>query len=616
MDNQNKELIEGLPAGYPATSSSEIESRNILQFLLGSKHIRGEIKVMDKYPNSDGILEIIDEARIPIAKIDIQLKTLEEKNYKTPKYQCDRSFLAYCQNSILPVILFVVNVDEKKAFWLHVNRAVILEASNKINGNSVSISIPVQNCIDGVTSSHFYEWGKIAKEIRKKIWNYDSMFEQQKSLELRLNNIIEKTENPLSLPLPITRELHKFLDEYNYILDIEFTAIKNILYPNFWKIGMGIISYTLTELDFVMYPIEYNKNQTLIKEVELNEKTDLFAELSAGNILQYSRLSNSEKIRNYPKQYAYEDLDDVILKTVQQNNLPIPDVFLANEYLISFIDRYHLFLGFEKFSQEYSLKDLKFRLNSLLPLVIAIENNFAEWVTECSYSIDSYSSFMPSDFHRRTVITAQKMIKEGTEPKVKVTIVSELYNLELINFYIDLLFELSNNTIRRVYQINQKGKEKIGEVSWKAWNKDALCNNFQIFINNFHRCYQLYIEEHFPRLKKTLKISEEDYLSLFYLLNFDDTKATEPVLEIYYLRPLKREQPCIYFFKIEESPINRYKYWVAREFDCTVNEQDYTIVRMEGMRIDFMFDISPTYSYIKKVLLEKLKKYFSESKKI
>ena len=71
---------------------------------------------------------------------------------------------------------------------------------------------------------------------------------------------------------PIFRELHIFLDYYNKLLDDDFKTIKTILYPSYWKIGIGIIDYQDKSIIFLLYPIRYELNDTLIKEINSNSK--------------------------------------------------------------------------------------------------------------------------------------------------------------------------------------------------------------------------------------------------------------------------------------------------------------------------------------------------------
>ena len=615
MNPEENKIINAEPAAFPATSTAELENKNVLEHLLGMKYMRGEIRAMDKYPNSDGILEIIDDRRIHVGYIDVQLKTLAIQDYASPKYQCELEFLSYCEKALLPVILFVVNRNDKKAYWRHIDRSTLLEVAPKIKGATISVPIAIENCIDGSNDNHFTEWTAIINDLRKRNWQYEQSIERQKILESEISKIIEKTDNPINLPLPAVKDLHGFLDQYNYILDIEFPTIKNILYPNFWKIGLGIVSYDFTGYYFILYPVEYKKNQTLIKYVEITPQTDFSRDMFEGSVLLTAMGKSIEKIRDYPKQFAYDLLDDSILKAVKENNLPIPDEFIAHEYLVNFIDKNCVYLDLEKDAQQYDLNDLKYRLQKLLPMHSTLDKTYADWVRESKDSVESYQNYRPGGYHKDSLAEAQKKIDEGFEPQVKVTIISLEFNIDLIYFYIDYLQELRISSAKRQYLTRMRNIDMYGVELWKTWNKDVLWKNFQTVVDNFQRCYDLYVSVHFPKLKEVLKISETEGISKAYLLRFDDEKKYQPNIEVYSLWPAKPDHPITYFFVDPDDNIDRRKYWIDRELECTIHGKYYSYTEVQGFGFDFMFEISPIYAYIKMEITRKLKKYFSDNLK-
>src|SRR5574337_1581776 len=192
MSEEKDKLFDEKPAPYPATASSEMETKNIFQSLIDTRYIKGEVRSMDKYPNSDGILEITDEAQFPVGKIDIQLKTLQPRNYHSPGYSIDRSFIAYCQTSVLPVILVVVNRKDKIAYWRHMDADTLRESRQNIVGVTYALSIPSENKIDGIQNTYIAAWTQKAKEVSEKLWNYDSEHEKRKALELEIKKVTEK----------------------------------------------------------------------------------------------------------------------------------------------------------------------------------------------------------------------------------------------------------------------------------------------------------------------------------------------------------------------------------------------------------------------------------------
>lgn len=618
MQDEISKFIDGKPASYSSTSATELESKNIFQSLLDTRFIKGEIRVLDKYPNSDGILEITDAEQIPVGKIDIQLKTLQPKNYSSPSYQCERSFFSYCENSPLPVILVAVNRQDKNAYWLHIDAVTLKNVASKMTGESYTISIPLENCIDGVKREYIEKWTEKAKEIVTKVWNYDSLHEQKRTIETQLEELNHRLQNPTKLPLQVLRAIHNYLDKYNYVLDIEFSSVKEILYPNYWKIGIGIIKYTFADIRYILFPVEYKKEQTLIKEVVFDENTDIGLEMIHGNILVFVSSKDINDLRDYPVQTTYKSLEDSILGVAGKYKFPIADNFIAHEYLVSFIDRNHVYLDMEADQNTYSLEELKYKLFKVLPVLAATELGFADWVTECNHSIDSYSSWETSLHFKKTVADAIKKLKEGFVPKVKVTITSELYNIDLITNYINYLQNKGLSSANRQYELGQFDEAKYRNATplKQTWNTDILWKNTQLFFRQHYKLYNKYIDTHFPLIQHLLQIIPAEAKTIFCLLISDVTKGG-PYLEIYYLRPDKPAENELYFFADTDAdnPIDRRKFLLEDKWECVVGDKTYQIIEMHVQTLDFMFEISPTYALINKKLQEKLKKFFYEKQR-
>ncbi len=617
MTTERPKLIKGKPASYSSTSAAEIESRNIFYQLIDTRFIKGEIRVLDKYPNSDGILEITDSEGIPIGKIDIQLKTLKPRNYSSPVYSCEREFFAYCENSAIPVILIVVNRKDKVAYWRHVDYNTLLEVSGNLIRKNYTVSIPKENCIDGNSMDYLETWTQKAKEVIEKVWNYDSVKEQKKLLEEQLKELDSKMQNPTRLPLLILKDIHKFLDSYNYILDMEFGAIKQVLYPDYWKIGIGIISYEIGNIKFLLYPVEFKKSQTLVKEVRANDYADFFKEMYQGNILLLMNLLTDAKIRKHPSGFAYEILEESISKVAGKYNFPIADEFIAHEYLISFIDRNHGYLDMEKGALSYQLKDLKFKLYSVLPMIAATEKSYADWVVEYNDDIDSYSHWKSSEQHKKRIKESVQKIREGFIPKVKVTMTSGLYNIDLITYYVNFLESKGVYEAKRKYKPGQRDENIYGNEVWKAWNKQILWSNLKLFLDNFHRLYEKYLKTHFPYIQDSLAIVLNDEITIVYILQFDEIKGGRPFMDVYYLRcSISGKGEVLYFLEEDPNkPIDRIKFGIENKWDCMIDGIKYEILSCQAQVLDFMFTYSPMYTLINEKLSEKIRQFFADKKR-
>ncbi|HTB52335.1 MAG TPA: DUF4365 domain-containing protein [Ferruginibacter sp.] len=616
MYNKRKNLINAPSTPYAKTAKAELDSRKIFLHLIDSQFIRGEISQNDKTPATDGILEIIDDNQRLIGKIEIQLKTLNPKSYKSLSFQCKDSFLASCENATLPVILIVVNRTEQKVYWRHIDSDTLVEVSKKLVGKkSCTIKISPENSIGNGNTNYITQWGQKAKDTRDKVWNFDILEKQYFEIEKELELVNSKLKKPISLSVESLREINEFIDCYNDILNREFRSIKEIIYPNYWKIGIGIISYQIYNVVFILFPIKYTDDQILIKEIQGEDLPLLEEGFSQGTVLLRSFMKSKDKIKDTPSQYAYELLESNILRIAGKQNLPIPDEFIAHEYLVSFIDKNAGYLDMDSQLDSYLLNELKDKICSILPMVGATSHGYADWVTEHDDDIDGYSHWKyPSSYHQKHIADCIIKINEGFVPKVKVRITSQLYNIDLINYYINFLENKGITETKRQYKKNQINR-LIGSLTWNGFTKEALWNNIKLVFQDFNHLYNLYLKTHFKHIEHTLKLSSiNEHTTIIYVFYFNETHR-HPQLSAYRLNPKILEKGEIIYLLAEDpnNPIDSKKFAIS-DYKCFYNNKEYEIVHIKNIPLEFLFTFSPTYSLINEKLTEKLRGFFKEKK--
>ena len=151
-------------APYPATSASEIKSVTTLMHILDRTQIIPETKFLDKIPNTDGIIDVTDKNRVSIGKFEVQIKTLDKKNLEKPKHQCEKTFLAFAEDSILPVLLIVVDAKNEKAYWEYFGHSLLLELSLQIKGASISVPLEKGKVIEKNNNGYIDAWIQIIKK--------------------------------------------------------------------------------------------------------------------------------------------------------------------------------------------------------------------------------------------------------------------------------------------------------------------------------------------------------------------------------------------------------------------------------------------------------------------
>jgi hypothetical protein len=80
------------PAAYSPTDHSESRAINCLNDLLDDPSIKSHIVQRDKTPNVDGFVELVDDRSIPIGKIEVQVKYLNNADRRRMAYSCKLPF--------------------------------------------------------------------------------------------------------------------------------------------------------------------------------------------------------------------------------------------------------------------------------------------------------------------------------------------------------------------------------------------------------------------------------------------------------------------------------------------------------------------------------------------
>jgi hypothetical protein len=166
----------GFPAPYPLTTPTEMDSKKTFDYVTDSRYIKLEVRISDKVPNTDGTIEITTEDQSPIGKLEIQLKTLDKANINSPRYQCHKSFISYCRISTLAVILVVADNQNNCVYWLYMDDKTIADAKSRLKGETVNISIPIENKITKGSTDYISKWVEIVKFVKKKLDDHDSLF--------------------------------------------------------------------------------------------------------------------------------------------------------------------------------------------------------------------------------------------------------------------------------------------------------------------------------------------------------------------------------------------------------------------------------------------------------
>jgi len=595
---KNTSIKQGKPAPYPGTAPAELDAVSAFFFLINKTHIKGEIKALDKNPNGDGILDYTTADQISLGKFEVQVKTLQPKDYKNPKYQCEKDFLSHCYHTNVPVILIAVNVKDTIAYWMHIDNAVIDDAENRIRKDSLVMIFPTGNIVTKEDLAYLPQWEKIVLDdvtLRKEAQAVKASHEKQ---EAELAGIREKLGPPLLATSSEIRVFQIFIDAFNGLLDREFQAIKLVSYPGYWKIGVGLVSKNEEAVTFFLLPIPFGSSEALIRQLEnIKPFEDLRYFHSHQALMMLSR--SMDTLERSAVDQSFNLLRSEVMRVINKHLFPLPNVFLANEFVSSFMQSFRVFLGFSMEQTTCTLQELQLLITTILP--VAIESGFsfiAEGITKMENSIDSERDRRAHPHYQQRLLDAREKLRVGYVPVVQIQLTSQLFPIPLLLYYITYLQSVSQTECIVVYTGGQTRFNNAKLVP-SGWNKPVLFDNLRVFFENFASIYSAYIAAHFPLIQDELEMFQDCQLAIFQLMTTGYASEKAHIL-CYRMQHEDRSQFSTMFFldTDTDNPIDRKRWEQNRDPSCRVNGKNYTITSVTGMPVKFIFEPSPTYALI------------------
>lgn len=605
-----KKIIDSTPAPYPKTSTPEYEAVVTLINIINKNRIKFDLNILDKFPNTDGIFEIVSKSQIPIGKIDIQVKFLPQKNTKKPKYQCTKDFLAFCEQSILPVLLVVVDVQSEKAYWIHVNRSVLIELSENIKGETVNLDVPKSNLIAKNENEYINQWEIIVSTYLTRLIDFDELKDELELSKTKYQKLQEITNPALCIENEIFSEIHFFLDYYNNLLENEFSIIKDIYYREYWKIGLAYSTYEDTRLSYSLYPIKYNYNDIQIKVLEEKEA------LKSRDFINYVGHNVENPIKIKPLEYAFKYIIDDLKKIVDNNILLHIDEFIANEYIISFIDKYLDILGLEKEQSNYSIEDIEKAISTFLPLFC--EEQAKKKISsneKILVDLDMFYFHVFPDERKAYSLKAKERFDKGETSENSFAYKSDSFNFRYLSALVKHLENIGKTNATRLYP-NKKYHEKQRSFIWKIYNSEEIEKIVSLIYLKLPDLYNKFVNEFFPKLYDEINFFNH-FDRLVVNLRVKDISidyTDDPSIEHIYLKNLENNSDNridVYLLGKDESPLTWEIMWKQRENDIIIDNQKYEIISYSTSRLDNVFELTPMQDFLYDTLKNRLDGYLS-----
>ena len=601
------------PAPYSPTDGAENLAVATFVTLLDNEKVKADIKTRDKFPNIDGYLELVDETLQPIGKIETQVRKLPKTD---PKISVKTTFFSYCEESCLPVILVGVDIKNKKAYWLYINKNFTRELKIGEGQKSKIVHFPKEHNIDGQNTEYILLWKSIIESHKIKLQEYDELKESYDILARKSNPALGLVKNEF-------QNIHLFLDELNKLLNSEFLIVKKRYYPDAWSIGMAYYKYEGSRVSYTVYPIPTNKNDVQIKVVneELHRQLE---EEGLGFTAHYTE--NPMEIR--PKEYAREIIQSKTMRLLEHRLLEHGgNQFLAMEFIIGFIDKFHIQLGLEK-KEEYTLEEVEKAFFHYLPIwideavaiIVNLGRNNRNRPEDCLHRDNAgrrLPYFDPDELAGMIMSDERDIIKGNVarrldQEKINVPLDNDHFPFWIFREFFSFLKNQGVKKIERVYLPKDYSGLRRGNEIWNLLSPEAVEKILKTFFENLPHVYYDLLSLNFPLLK--------DKLSIFrgvsrILIAFDvNEKYTMhhdvPKIQIFYLK--NREESGI---KIEVFPKseNRVPDVLSIDFEKGVDldGRKYEIISAYIQALNFMCEDLPMFNYVYKILENSLKTYFA-----
>lgn len=602
-------IFNAKPAKYPWTNIAESDAIAIFDYIINRQNVKTHLNKMDKIPNYDGYLEITEDDQTPIGIIFVQIKKLSNDELDEPKYQCHSKLLSFCWKFQFPFLLIVVDTLNKIAYWILMNKELLLTLKFRPGADSVSVKIPKDNFIRENNSGYLLKWKDIIENYQKKIFNYELIEQELKQLQESYSILLEKSESSLGVEKSEFIEIHKFLDYLNSELDTNFRIIKDIYFQAAWKIGFAYIKYTDDYIYYALYPIHYNKNDVQIKEISDSLKRKLVQRNFGFTV------SNKNHIKLRSEIYVLEIIYSKLKKLILNKLLPIKNMILAREFIFSFIDKFHTSLGL-KIKDEYTLDEIEKAVFYYLPIWVdeALKRKNILLGKQGFIDPEKILFQLLEDDIEELSIKVQERILKGEYNRRYFLLENNKYSFKLLVYLLDYLKSIDCKELNRLY-ISKDYERLKGKTPliWPLYKPNDVKKNIEIFFTELPKVYDSFFDDYFPSLKSKLHFFK-DFDRLIVIIDIKEDYndwQTSPNIEMYYLKSNESEEKLIdVYMKTDEiAPIGMS---IEINSDIKIDGKIYRLDRTRVEMLDFIYDDLPMIEYVYKLLDDSFELYFKE----
>ena len=294
--------------------------------------------------NIDGYIELLDSSNRINGKITVQVKTVSQRDEGHNKFPCPTSLFAYAEATTDNVFLLAVDHSQNKVLYKHISPKLLNENRDKEQQDTITLHFSQneelrEDNIDTVLK----DWLSICSSRVYCLTHGEAILEENSEFKSYLLNM-PKMATDLR-PCDI-QEIQNFMDAYNGLLESDFRYIKSVLFPNVWKRGIAIYTYSDSSLEYSLYNVNVGE---LVAPIVKMPKCSIFEIKHNHDYASFSYAEN--KLKENPNLYSIsiikKHVEDFIKK---QRIIPLDESFLV-EYIHEFIEANWRHLHLKKYSE-------------------------------------------------------------------------------------------------------------------------------------------------------------------------------------------------------------------------------------------------------------------------
>ena len=294
--------------------------------------------------NIDGYIELLDSSNRINGKITVQVKTVSQRDEGHNKFPCPTSLFAYAETTTDNVFLLVVDHSRNKVLYKHISPKLLNENRDKEQQETITLHFSQneelrEDNIDTVLK----DWLSICSNRVYCLTHGEAIVEENSELKSYLLNMPKMATDLRTCDI---QEIQNFTDAYNGLLESDFKYIKKVLFPNVWKRGIAIYTYSDSSLEYSLYNVNVGE---LVAPIVKMPKCSIFEIKHDHDYASFSCTEN--KLKENPTLYSIA----IIKKHVENFNktqriIPFDEIFLV-EYIHEFIGANWRHLHLKKYSE-------------------------------------------------------------------------------------------------------------------------------------------------------------------------------------------------------------------------------------------------------------------------